>query len=323
MSAKKSMFIEGSKFYKGNVHGHTVLSDGQMEPEQAAKGYKERGYSFIVISDHEMYFNSTALDSDDFIVYPGIEWAVEEPKDGFKGHHLHGLLGTPEMVEAAAASGKLIPHGTYLDKYEWKSPQTIQRAIDTLRDTGNLVMYNHPIWSRLELDDLLNVHGYFALEIYNWDCEVGDGTGLATHYWDLLLRRGLKIYGIASDDSHGDYADSSPRSGLFGGWIVVAAKRLDRESIAEALVQGSFYSSNGPDIFEYELDGDEIHVKCSPVKRINMISYERRGTTKLAGKGEYVTEATFRLFGDEIFARIECIDEFGRTAWSNPIFLNA
>lgn len=321
MSMRKSMFIEGSNFYKGNVHGHTVISDGELQVEESIRAYKERGYSFIVISDHETYFDSTAYDSEDFIVHPGIEWAIEEPKDGHKGHHIHGILGTKEMVEAAG--DKRIPHGTYLDKYDWKTPQTIQRAIDTLRDAGNLVMYNHPIWSRLELDDLLNVRGYFALEIYNWNCEVWDATGLATHYWDMLLRRGLKVYGIASDDNHNNFPFGSASSDSFGGWIVVAAKKLDRESLAEALVQGSFYASNGPEIYEYVHDGDEVYIKCSPVKRINFITYERRGTTKLAEDGEYITEATFKLAGDEIFARLECVDEFGKTAWSNPLFLQS
>lgn len=321
MSDRKSMFIEGATFYKGNVHSHTVRSDGKLQPADMLRGYKERGYAFVAISDHERYFDSTEFDTDDFLVYPAIEWAVEEPKDGYKGHHLHGLLGTRDMV--AAAGDKRIAHDKYMDKYDWKTPQTIQRAIDTLREAGNLVMYNHPIWSRLELDDLLNVNGYFAVEIYNYGCVIEDGTGLSTHYWDMLLRRGHKVFGLATDDNHNYHPYGSPLCDSFGGWIVVAARKLDRESIAEALAQGSFYSSSGPEIYEFSHSGDEVYVRCSPVKTIRMLSYERRGVSKPAEVGGSLTEASFKLFGNETFVRLECEDEFGKIAWSNPIFLNS
>lgn len=316
----KSMFIEGGQYYKGNLHGHTVLSDGQMQPEEYVAAYKAQGYSFIVISDHELYFDSTEYDTEHFLVYPGIEWAVEEPLDGYKGHHIHGIAGTGEMVEQAG--DKRIPHRKYMDKLEWKSPQTVQRAVDILSGAGNLTIYNHPIWSRLKLEDLLNVRGCFAVEIYNWNCMVWDGTGLSTALWDEMLRRGHRIYGVAADDSHGDAPYGSPDCDNFGGWIVVVAKALTREAIAEALVQGSFYSSCGPEIYTYIHDGDRVHIECSPVKQIRCLSYERRGSTKIAKQGEYLRDATFKLGGDEIFVRIECVDEYGKVAWSNPVFLN-
>ena len=45
----------GKKFYKGQFHTHTWWSDGRAAPEQAVAFYKERGYDFLGITDHNVY----------------------------------------------------------------------------------------------------------------------------------------------------------------------------------------------------------------------------------------------------------------------------
>ncbi len=37
---------------KGNTHTHSLWSDGNDFPEMIADWYKERGYNFLVLSDH-------------------------------------------------------------------------------------------------------------------------------------------------------------------------------------------------------------------------------------------------------------------------------
>ena len=49
--------------------------------------------------------------------------------------------------------------------------------------------------------------------------------------------------------------------------------------------------------------------------------YVGAGTTIMAPKGEKITEASMRLSGTETYIRVECVDEYGRTAWSNPYYL--
>ena len=48
----------GKRFYKGQFHTHTYWSDGSAFPEQAIQFYRERGYNFLGISDHNVYANS-------------------------------------------------------------------------------------------------------------------------------------------------------------------------------------------------------------------------------------------------------------------------
>ena len=44
-----------SKWYKGNIHMHTFWSDGKAFPEEAIEIYKNTGYNFICLSDHNTF----------------------------------------------------------------------------------------------------------------------------------------------------------------------------------------------------------------------------------------------------------------------------
>ena len=47
-------FPEGT-WFKGNTHTHTLWSDGDGAPEMAVAWYKDRGYRFLVLSDHNIF----------------------------------------------------------------------------------------------------------------------------------------------------------------------------------------------------------------------------------------------------------------------------
>src|SRR5262245_39448045 len=42
----------GLYWYKGNTHTHSWWSDGDSPPETIVKWYKEHGYNFFMLSDH-------------------------------------------------------------------------------------------------------------------------------------------------------------------------------------------------------------------------------------------------------------------------------
>jgi len=48
----------GKRFYKGQFHTHTYWSDGSAFPEQAVRFYRETGYNFLGLSDHNVYADS-------------------------------------------------------------------------------------------------------------------------------------------------------------------------------------------------------------------------------------------------------------------------
>ena len=42
------------QWFKGNTHTHTLWSDGDDFPDMIPDWYKERGYDFLVLSDHNI-----------------------------------------------------------------------------------------------------------------------------------------------------------------------------------------------------------------------------------------------------------------------------
>ena len=47
------------RWYKGNLHTHTMWSDGKAFPEEAVAWYKSRGYNFLGLSDHNLFQDDT------------------------------------------------------------------------------------------------------------------------------------------------------------------------------------------------------------------------------------------------------------------------
>ena len=46
------------KWYKGNLHTHTLVSDGRAFPVEAALLYRDVGYNFVMFSDHNLVHDS-------------------------------------------------------------------------------------------------------------------------------------------------------------------------------------------------------------------------------------------------------------------------
>lgn len=82
---KKDCFGDPGQWYKGNLHSHTTNSDGHLTPAQAVALFRQYGYSFLCLSEHDYYTDLRAeLDREDFILLPGVEassWLVQPPKD--------------------------------------------------------------------------------------------------------------------------------------------------------------------------------------------------------------------------------------------------
>jgi hypothetical protein len=49
----------GKQWFKGNTHAHTLWSDGEMAPELLVAWYKDHGYHFLCVSDHNIMNDGT------------------------------------------------------------------------------------------------------------------------------------------------------------------------------------------------------------------------------------------------------------------------
>ena len=106
----------------------------------------------------------------------------------------------------------------------------------------------------------------------------------------------------------------------FGGYVMVKADAAEPEAIVSALRAGHYYSSQGPAIDYISIDGDVLEVGCSPARAVLALG---RGSKSAVEHGRNLTRVrlpleTLKAGG---FARVVVIDEQGRKAWSNPIWL--
>lgn len=359
----KKAFSEKGNWYKGNLHCHTNKSDGILSPAEAAELYRRNGYQFLCISDHERYADyRDELNREDFIVLPGVESSVNlilpgeqtretdnrnplwersewlKEREGMKAvlktHHIHGILGTGKMQEEAQSmfEGKEEDQKVYVYAGEWDGLGAAQRQIEDFKKKGCLVMYNHPLWSKVRPEEYYGLKDIWAMEIYNHSTVLDSGLGIDTRDWDALLEKGVEIYGVASDDNH----NTPPIPDSCGGWVMVKAQSLTQEELVQNLQSGNFYSSSGPDIYDWGIKDGAAYIDCSPCERINFICGGPlcSGITVLKGqfgcvtekerleKREYMEHAEYKLNGMETYIRAECIDQYGKTAWTNAIMLD-
>ena len=66
-----------SRWWRGNLHTHSLWSDGDDYPEMIADWYKSRGYHFLAFSDHD-------------ILQEGQRWLPLQGSVSFAGTVTHG-----------------------------------------------------------------------------------------------------------------------------------------------------------------------------------------------------------------------------------------
>ena len=310
----RSFFPATGTWLKGNIHSHTTQTDGLCPPDQQIRDYYAKGYDFFSITDHNIVVNSKAFAGDtDILLIPGWERDVRHDLKKIKCIHVVGLFASEE--------GLLSEDPDFQPRKERQygvCEISDQELVNEMVAEGQYTVLAHPCWSRMTPSEVLNLTGFHAIEVFNTGCERLMHAGRADLYWDLLLQSGRKVWGIACDDTHGKTA----RSDRFGGWIMVRANSRTSAEIIAQLKSGEYYLSQGPQIEDWGIEDDEIYFKCSPCKEIHVTTYPTRGTAIYAEEGAFLTEISYSLKGGEQYIRIECIDENGNTAWTNPHFFD-
>ena len=299
------------RWFRGNTHTHTLRSDGDSTPEEVTKWYRDNGYNFLFITDHETItpveeLNKTFGKTGEFVVFMGQE--VTDRLDG-KPYHVNGL-GVERVT--LPQRGKTVV-------------ENLQLNIDSVRASGGIAQINHPNFGwALNADQIAQVKNIKLFELYNGHPLVnnlGGGESPSVEaIWDAILSSGKLIYGIASDDVHsmkklGDRKVPTPGH----GWVMVRAPELTEKGILDALERGDFYSSTGVELEDYRSDARSITITVKPERwskyRIQFIG---AGGNVLSESIE--NSATYRLRGDERYVRAKVLESNGKIAWTQPVF---
>ncbi|KAA3618707.1 MAG: hypothetical protein DWQ05_07015 [Calditrichaeota bacterium] len=222
-------------WFRGNTHAHTVIcGHADSTPEFVTAWYHERGYNFLILSEHNHFIDPDSVKMpqplrDDFILIPGEE---------VSGH---------KVIHSTAMNIDTLVNWDF--NHEHVS-EIIQFQVDGAIAANGHTILNHPNYEwAITAADILPVKKLYMFELYNGHPSVrnhGDETHPSTEkMWDELLTKGMKIYGVSSDDAHDFQKIADDESNPGRGWVMVKSQNLTPDAITEAMNHGQFYSSNG------------------------------------------------------------------------------
>ena len=279
--------------FKTGFHCHTVNSDGGLTPEQTAETYRAKGFGALCITDHRQVTPVKGLGRDGMICLPATE---------------NG--GWPDIL----AAGVLETADTDLPLAE--------RA-RRLAAQGGFTVAAHPAYCEATPESYRDCDDLMALEICNAYCDEAYANGLAIELWDMLLGEGKRLWGVAGDDAH-----LNPKKGYYSdagrAWVEAWLPSATPEGLLSALKAGAFFSTQGPVFEEIAVTPEGIRVACSPVRQVRWRTFGRVGFVHHAPVDAPIVASELpEWFRPSTFVRIELVDERGKRAWSNPVFVEA
>lgn len=342
----------GYRYYKINLHCHSVISDGHKTVEQIKADYKAHGYSAVAFTDHEIFLRHNDLTDEDFIALNGFEISVNEVTDDKRARrtcHICLVADDPDRETDvcyhrtkyvwgnAKAYRDIALHNDDEPDYERVyTPECVNDIMRRGKEAGFYVTYNHPAWSLESYPQYTAYTEANAMEIVNYGCLADGFDDDNGHAYEDMLRTGQKLFCVATDDNHNAKPDSDVASDSYGGCTMIAAKELSYASVMEALRAGRFYSRGGshvcepPEIFSLTYEDEVpdangelqsyVTVRTSPARTIWYMPCARGCRSVFAPACENVTEARFKVTAGEKWFRIVVIDDNGYKAYTNAYF---
>ncbi|RID90722.1 PHP domain-containing protein [Gemmobacter lutimaris] len=302
-----SAFSAPGRFWRGNLHTHSTLSDGVLPPSEVCRRYRAEGYDFMALTDHFVgrygypVADTVPFRAEGFTTLIGAELHSGPMSNGELWHILAVGL-PPDFAPGNAPDFRVLPGME-------TGPEIAARAVAA----GAFVAIAHPQWSGLTLADARSIAAAHAVEVYNHGCAMGcdrpDGFAIA----DLLLTEGRDLSLIATDDAHFSEPDH------FGGWVMVKATENTPEALLAALKSGQFYSSQGPELRDVVVEDDRVIVESSAVVSV-IAQGAGMGAKAVHGQSMTCAEVPLERLGASPWLRVSVIDAAGRRAWSNPVW---
>jgi predicted metal-dependent phosphoesterase TrpH len=289
---------------RGDLHCHTLYSDGDSWPPEMLNAAAEAGLDFLGVTDHNNVAHQLAYGpgGDGLpIVLPGVEVTT------YGGHW--NAWGTDRW-------------------WEFREPesQAVERTMRAAMQSGAVVSICHPKpfgppW------EYSNDGGFHAVEVWNGPWAQLNAASLAR--WDGLLRRGIRCAAVGGSDTHylrprevvaPRHADSI---GTPTTWV--EAER-NVTSILAALREGRSFVSASP-------RGPQLYLSPDPARRGRVVVEVRDGsdtTVRLVDEAGIATvtrvdsaswEEAFAAREGSRYVRAELVAATGEClALTNPIW---
>jgi hypothetical protein len=305
------------RLLKGDLHVHTLASDGVLSVDELARHALRHGLDFLAITDHNQMVSADALPRiPGMTLIPGIEWTH------YKGHAT--FLGVDKP---------------YDEPFFANSPEEVRARFDSARARGALIAIAHPFDELCPFTFDMDSLPHDCLEIWNGPMRMSNIQAIG--FWSGLLAAGRKIPICAGSDYH--------RSQLFlfpgGPTTCVWAMSAGQADILAALKQGHAYLAFAPNGPTLEMTaGDALPGDSVPFPRVKEIEIKASGllagdvlqvvtggggTSLLKAETDGKFEGAYTMTSPG-FARLEVLRSFAPgilpllpAVISNPIYFEA
>lgn len=320
-----------NRWYKGDFHTHTLLSDGSLTPEEGMIQAEKMDLDFFVTTEHHVL--PTGWVSGAALAIPGVEITSS------KGHF--NALGPRKWIDwrVSHADGGM------------ESAGGMARILADVKKAGAIRSLNHPMlepwhWQYKET----KLVDFDVIEIWNDPTFPGNpaATEKALLLWNMLWNDGHRLFGIGGSDAHltptESYVENGEPSVIGDPGTFVYAKELSANTILAGVKKGHVYVSRGILLNPIVLIADQEYVVGSDVTeaigktqsemifRVNVTNVPKDSRICWIENGEVVNEQVVQEDGsyETVFAwgsdmyqwcRIEVRKHNGELlAFSNPVF---
>lgn len=242
------------RWYKGDLHTHTIYSDGQMTREDNMISARNQQLDFFVATDHNIVPSSWVNDAS-ILVLPGLEVTaplghfniINTNTSPFVKHQLQDLLteqGMNKIISSEYGNALISINHPFLTEWKWLLKDTSLNQVDTLE------IWNDPTYADNQ-----------------------QATEFALNAWDLLLKDGHRITGVAGSDSHlrpDEAYDGSDKPSLIGDpGTFVYCEGLSIDNLVQSIKNGHVFVSRGEQIelkLNHLIPGDQSDLKVGEVE---------------------------------------------------------
>jgi hypothetical protein len=219
------------RLLKGDLHTHTLASDGVLTAEELARLALGNGLDFLAITDHNQMSTSETLPRiPGLTLIPGVEWTH------FKGHAL--FLGVDRPYDEPFFSNDLAG---------------VKSRFDSARQRGATITINHPFEEACPFLFDMAALPFDCLEI--WNGPMRESNLRALGLWQQMLVSGKKVPLCGGSDYHREHIFIP----LGGPTMCVYALSPGPSDILEAIKQGHAYltyAPDGPSLVMHAVNGD-------------------------------------------------------------------
>lgn len=238
--------------YKANLHTHTTISDGRLNPHEVVDKYHELGYDILAITDHNIvsypWTSFTAFEASDLSLYLMKEEPDEMPENLIFEDRDPITLN---MTDIQGNELSMHHHtGSFFNDHD--GTKTEEGSLDSIDTKNGLAILFHP--GRYNVIDRNPKYSYVSLEWYvdlyhRYDHLVGqevynngDRYPKDRILWDSILMITMPsrpVWGYSNDDMH-------RLINLGHNWNVFILPELTHKWVMQGLKMGLSYFVYSP-----------------------------------------------------------------------------